>query len=96
MTYLPPFDSDLGLPEVVNFHLKHNPQAINYVHASATNQLLTISRLEFGRACHRIAHSLLSDTSNSPGAVMAIVALADPILYHAAIVGCMMVGLVVS
>ena len=91
----PPLDSNFSIPQVVNHHMQHNPHWPNYVHASADDKLLTISRLEFARACHRIAQSL-SSTSNPSGGVIAIIALADPILYHAAIVGCMMAGLVVS
>jgi acyl-CoA synthetase (AMP-forming)/AMP-acid ligase II len=98
----PPLDNlsiQPSIPEVLDFHLKHNPDFPIYVFANDDSEHPTeISMLEYVRAAHRAGAAIRgTDTGNSkPGEIVAIIALLDSIVFSAIITGMMKTGLVVS
>ena len=100
-TYVP-LQEDVSIPAAVDFHLKHNPEHAFYVFAEPDGTVRKITYLEFARAAHRAAHALRpvnqdekASREGEDGAVVAVIALSDTILYHAITVGLMKAGLVV-
>ncbi|KAJ7075175.1 putative aminoadipate reductase [Mycena belliarum] len=76
------------IPDVVDFNCKTNPSGPFYVYAKPdSSEIVTITHLEFSRACHRAANILCSSGGSSSGQVVAIIALSDTVLYHALLVG---------
>lgn len=94
----PATDGSIIIPEVVDFHRKHNPEAAAYVfaHEDGSNVTTTITHLEFGRAADRVAHLVRPERRGADKEVIGVVALSDTILYHAVLVGIMRAGYVVS
>jgi len=93
----PPTDGTITLPETIDFHRKYNPSLPIYVYNEDGTSIITeITHLEYGRACDRVARHLQPGRKVSQREVVAIVALADTLLYHALIVGVMRAGLIVS
>lgn len=60
------------------------------------DEITTISFLEFGRAAHRAAHLLRPNGRGHDYEVVAIIALADTLVYQTLTVGLMKAGLVVN
>jgi hypothetical protein len=108
--YYPPLDNlsiQPSILDVLDLHLKHNPDFPLFVFASddgpgdasAIDPPVTeISMLEYFRAVHRAGAAIRdTHTGNSrPGEIIAIIAHLDSIVCSAIIVGMMKVGLVVS
>lgn len=91
---LPPTFGTVTLPECVDFHTTHNPNETIYIFNEDGNSEITrISYLEYGRACDRIAHYIRPGRQGPDNDVVAIVALSDTLLYHAASVGVIRAGL---
>ncbi|KAE9406881.1 acetyl-CoA synthetase-like protein [Gymnopus androsaceus JB14] len=85
--------SSLNLPDLLDFHLEHNPNFPVYVYAEpGSNRTAEIRMLEYIRAAHRIGKAVRGDSQL--GDVIAIVANLDAIVYSALIVGIMKAGLV--
>ncbi|KAI4521212.1 acetyl-CoA synthetase-like protein [Schizophyllum commune Loenen D] len=89
-----PLEDNLPLADVVDFHLEHNPDKTCYACAEPDGTLREITYREFGRAVHRAAHALRPAQQGADGAVVAIIALSDTVLYHAITIGLMKAGLV--
>ncbi|KAL1663173.1 hypothetical protein GGF50DRAFT_116273 [Schizophyllum commune] len=90
-----PLEANLAFPAACDFNLKHNPEQICYVYAEADGTVREVTYLEFGRAVHRAAHALRpSRGGNHDGAVVAIIALSDTLLYQAVNIGLMKASLV--
>lgn len=93
---IPPLDGSVTIPDTLDFHWEHNPTLPIYAYpGEGADEITTISYLEFGRACHRVAHALNPDPRSPKREVVAIIALVDTVLYHAVVVGLMKAGLVV-
>ena len=94
--FAPPSDGSVNLPETVDFHRKHNPTIpiYTFIQDGALN-VTQITRLEFGRACDRVAHYLQSGTRGPTRSVVAVLALSDSLLYQTVVVGIMRAGLIV-
>jgi hypothetical protein len=95
----PPRDGSLTLSQVADFNLEYNGSfpMFRFVASPSLDDIVEISMLEFGRACHRVAHILRpSDSLAVNGEVIAIMATLDSLHYHPIIVGLMKAGLVVS
>ncbi|KAF8899601.1 hypothetical protein CPB84DRAFT_1847624 [Gymnopilus junonius] len=94
----PPLDGSITLPETIEFHWRHNADLPAYAFSrdGQENQKPTeISYLEFGRACHRVAHYVDSKfQSNGGRPVVALIALSDTLLYQAVCVGIMKAGFI--
>ncbi|KAJ4490659.1 acetyl-CoA synthetase-like protein [Lentinula aciculospora] len=85
-------ESQLNLPDLLDFNLQHNPDFPLYVYPNADSSTTKIKMLEFVRAAHRVGN-IVRGTSQL-GDVIAIVANTDAILYTALITGIMKAGLV--
>ncbi|KAJ7698943.1 hypothetical protein B0H17DRAFT_1167813 [Mycena rosella] len=84
----------LTLPEVLDFRMEHTPDNPMYVYSvEGDAKTATISYLEFGRASHRVARALWPDNAASQRAV-AIIGVANTILYQAIVMGMMVAGAV--
>lgn len=94
----PPLDGSITIPETIEFHWKHNADLPAYAFSKDGNRSITeISYLEFGRACHRVAHYVGSKFQSAGGKpVVALIALTDTLLYQAICVGIMKAGFIVS
>ncbi|GLB38113.1 putative acetyl-CoA synthetase-like protein [Lyophyllum shimeji] len=91
----PPVDGSVTIPETIDFHWKHNADlAIFAFNRDGTDEVTEITYLEFGRACHRVAHHVRPARAGPDGEVVAFIALADTIVYQAVTVGLMVAGLV--
>lgn len=94
---IPPIDGTVTLPETLDFHNKHNP---NYhlfsFHADGAEEITHINYFEFRRAADRVAHHLRPGRRGPEGEIIAVVALADTLLYHASTLGMMRGGIIVS
>lgn len=60
-------------------------------------ELVTITHLEFARATHRVARALRPNPESpcSDGKVVAIIVLADTVLFHALVTGLITANLIV-
>ncbi|KAG1738262.1 putative aminoadipate reductase [Suillus lakei] len=91
----PPLDGSLLFPDIIDFHMQRNGSLPIYIFPdSQTGALTSISYREFGRATHRIAHTLRPSRTGVEGEVIAIVAHTDTLLYTTLIAGLMMAGMV--
>lgn len=96
---LPPLDCSLLFSELVNFHMQNNPTLPMFVYAddkASDHHVTEITFLEFGRAAHRIAHTLRPRRDGDEGQVVMLIANCDTILSHAVVAGMIISGLVVS
>ncbi|KAG6906942.1 putative NRPS-like protein biosynthetic cluster [Tephrocybe rancida] len=94
---LPPVDGSLTLPETLDFHWEHNPDlSIFAYNKDGSEEVTEITYLEFGRACHRVAHHVRPGRHGRDQEILAFIALADTIVYQAITVGIITAGLVVS
>ncbi|KAL1721938.1 hypothetical protein EV715DRAFT_194194 [Schizophyllum commune] len=89
-----PLDGSLSIPAAVDFHLEHNPGATCFSCAEPDGTVHEITYRDFGRAVHRVAHALRPGKGGEDGAVVAIIALSDTVLYHAVTMGLIRAGLV--
>lgn len=94
---IPPPDGSVTLPEVLDFHVKHNPNHPFFqYHEEGASENTNITFLEFARAADRVAHHFRPGRQGAEGEIIAIVALSDSILYHAVSLGLMRAGIIVS
>ncbi|KIJ16100.1 hypothetical protein PAXINDRAFT_11143, partial [Paxillus involutus ATCC 200175] len=93
---VPPLDCSLLFPELINFHMQRNPAFPMFLYANETVPGATteISFLEFGRAAHRVAHTLRPSRQGPDGQVVMVIANTDTILHHAVVAGISIAGLV--
>ncbi|TFY68509.1 hypothetical protein EVJ58_g989 [Rhodofomes roseus] len=95
---VPPLDGSINvLPGFVDFHANHNPDRPLFVFPYpnlSSDEVRSVSFLEFAQATHRIAHAFRPKREGPEGAVVAIVANVDTILYHAILAGLARAGCV--
>ncbi len=98
MSVLPPLDGTLHLPQILDFHLKHNPNSAVYVFAYDDGQRISITFEKFVRAVHRAARLLDSVRrgSDSDRPVVGIIANADILLYQTVALASITCGIIVS
>ncbi|KAL1710425.1 hypothetical protein EV121DRAFT_192955 [Schizophyllum commune] len=89
-----PLDGSLSISAAVDFHLEHNPDATCFSCAEPDGTVHEITYRDFGRAVHRVAHALRPGKEGVDGAVVAIIALSDTVVYHAVTTGLIRAGLV--
>ncbi|KAJ7141641.1 hypothetical protein C8R46DRAFT_968667 [Mycena filopes] len=88
------------IPDILAYKSATAPEGPFYVFAQPepATELVTITYLEFARATHRVARALRpnpeSDSSADLNRVVAIVALADTLLFHALVVGLITANLI--
>jgi acyl-CoA synthetase (AMP-forming)/AMP-acid ligase II len=84
------------IPNLVARNLENIPSDPFYIYAKlGSNEIVTITHLEFGRATHRAAHVLRPNREGQDGKVVAILAESDTMLYHAILVGLMTANFIV-
>lgn len=95
---LPPLNGSLSLiPGLVDFHAEYNSTSPFFLFLFpdlSSDTLGSISFLEFAQAIHRVAHSFRPGRKGEEGAVVAIIANCDTLLYHALVAGLIRAGLV--
>ncbi|KAF7340997.1 Acetyl-CoA synthetase-like protein [Mycena sanguinolenta] len=89
----PPLDCSLNLAEIIDFHLAHESRSTMYAFADEDGHITEVSHFEVARAAHRVAHLLRPERRGADGEVVAIVALADVLVYHTVVAGCIIAGL---
>ncbi|KAJ6455206.1 hypothetical protein C8R45DRAFT_1111581 [Mycena sanguinolenta] len=86
----------LTIPELVARNCETDPSRPFYIYAQPdSHEITTITHLEFGRANHRAARFIRptpEDSKDRP--VVAIIVLADTVLYHAIVAGVMTANLI--
>ena len=91
-----PLDGTVYTPETIEFNWKHNADHPAYVFCQdGSDNVTEISHLEFGRACHRIAHAVRPNFDLTTRPTVGLIALTDVLLYQATVVGLMRANLVV-
>ncbi|KDR79161.1 hypothetical protein GALMADRAFT_277673 [Galerina marginata CBS 339.88] len=92
---VPPADGSVTLPEVIDFHTKHNPDFPIFIfNEDGKSEITKITYFEYGRACDRVAHRMRPGRMGPEGELVAVVALSDTLLYHAVSVGLTRAGMV--
>ncbi len=95
MAVPPSLDTFITVPGLLDFHYTHNTSRPVFVFAKDGEDITEISFLEFVRASHRLAHIVRPGRTGPDGTVVAVVALADTLVYEAIIAGVVKAGLVV-
>ncbi|CAK5283812.1 unnamed protein product [Mycena citricolor] len=95
---LAPPNRSLILPQILDFHLENPENSPAFSFAKEDPQsgvvLTDITRFEFARAAHRAAHLISAEKQvREGGRFVAIVALADVLIYQSIVVGCIRAGL---
>jgi hypothetical protein len=87
------------IPDIVARNSATTPEAPFYVFArpDPVTELVTITHLEFARATHRVARALRPNPESPcpDGKVVAIIVLADTVLFHALVTGLITANLIV-
>ncbi|KAG6878934.1 putative NRPS-like protein biosynthetic cluster [Termitomyces sp. T32_za158] len=92
---LPPLDGSVTVPEAIDFNWQHNADLPMFAYETdGSSKATEITFLEFGRACHRVAHLVRPRRAGPDREIVAFIALADTIVYQAVVVGLMTAGLV--
>ncbi|KAJ7347323.1 hypothetical protein DFH08DRAFT_618412, partial [Mycena albidolilacea] len=83
------------LPSLIAQATARNPSRPFYIYARPeSEEITTITHLEFGRATHRVANILRPNREGQDGEVVAIIAQSDTVLYHAIVAGLMTADLI--
>ncbi|PPQ80241.1 hypothetical protein CVT25_003501 [Psilocybe cyanescens] len=91
----PPLDCSVTLPEVIDFHTKHNPDYPVWIfNEDGQSAISKVTYLEYGRACDRVAHIMRPGRRGPEGELIAVVALSDNLLYNAVSIGLIRAGMV--
>ncbi|KAJ7055851.1 putative aminoadipate reductase [Mycena amicta] len=90
----PLLDGSLSVGEIISFHLTHHNPTPAFSFASEDGTVTNITPFEFARAAHRAAYLLRPQRNGVDGAVVAMVALTDTLLYQTLVAGCIIAGLI--
>lgn len=91
----PPLDGSLLLSELLEFNARHNPDVTFYIYDKpGSNDLVSISHLDFFQACHRAAHEIVRTGADKE--VVALIGNSDTLLYQTVFMGMIFAGLIVS
>jgi acyl-CoA synthetase (AMP-forming)/AMP-acid ligase II len=91
----PPLDGSLFLPELLEFNVQHNPDITFFIYDKPdSNDLVSISHLDFYQACHRAAQEIRPGRTGDKE-VVAILANSDTLLYQTVFMGIIFAGLIV-
>lgn len=90
----PPLDGSLFLLELLEFNARHNSDVTLYVYDKlGSNDLVSISHLDFYQACHRAAREIVRTGADKE--VVAVIGNSDTLLYQTVFVGLIFAGLIV-
>ncbi|KAG9126234.1 hypothetical protein FRC07_004314 [Ceratobasidium sp. 392] len=91
----PPSDGSIPHSEVVDFHLKHNPNHVfTVLYDVKTSNQLDVTYEHLACAIHRTAHLLNPNASIPQGTKLGILATTDTLTYVTLLLGTMRAGLV--
>ncbi|KAG2366971.1 acetyl-CoA synthetase-like protein [Suillus spraguei] len=91
----PPLNGSLSFPELVQFNAQHNSDVTFFVYDKPdSDDLVSISHLEFYRACHRAAQLLGPTRAGADKEVVALISNSDTLLYQTVFMGMIFAGLV--
>ncbi|KAJ7487932.1 hypothetical protein FB451DRAFT_1225962 [Mycena latifolia] len=84
------------IPDVVSLRARTDPTHPVYVYAKPdlSDAIVSITNLEFACAANRVAQALRPNREGADGQVVAIIALADTLLYQALLVGLITANLI--
>jgi hypothetical protein len=92
----PPLDGSLYLPELLEFNAQYNSDITFFVYDDPDNSdLISISHLDFYRACHRAAHKIRPGNAGKDKEIVALLGNCDTLLFHTIFMGIIFAGLVV-
>ncbi|KAJ7214255.1 acetyl-CoA synthetase-like protein [Mycena haematopus] len=94
MSIVPPLDCSLNVAQILDFHITRENRSAAYSFTDDDGKITEISRFEFSRAAHRVAHLLRPQRRGLDGQVLAIVALTDVLIYQTIVAGSIIAGLV--
>ncbi|KAL0961449.1 hypothetical protein HGRIS_006394 [Hohenbuehelia grisea] len=94
MSSLLPTDGSILVHEAADYHLSHHPNDAMYIFSpdDKPGSQSVITRLEFARAIDRMAGFLSPSGAGPEREVVAIIAQADVVVYHAVVLGLMKAG----
>ncbi|KAJ7625844.1 acetyl-CoA synthetase-like protein, partial [Roridomyces roridus] len=90
----PPLDFSLTLDGIIDFHISTENQGIAYSFADGEGHIIDITRFEFARAAHRVAHLLRPQRRGPDRQTLGIIAMADSVVYQTVVAGCIKAGIV--
>ena len=92
----PPIDGSLFLPELLDFNAQRNSAVTFFVYDEPDNtDLVSISHLDFYRACHRAAQKIRPGRAGMDKETVVLLGNFDTLLFHTVFMGAMLAGLVV-
>ncbi|KAG1744621.1 putative aminoadipate reductase [Suillus paluster] len=90
----PPLDGSLLLPELLEFNAQHNSDVIFFVYDKpGSDELVSISHLDFYQACHRAAQRIRPDRAGADREIVALIGNTDTLLYQTVFMGIILSGL---
>ena len=90
----PPLDGSLFLLELLEFNARLNSNVTFYVYDKpGSDDLISISHLDFYQACHRAAHEITRKGADKE--VVALIGNCDTLLYQTVFIGILFAGLIV-
>ncbi|KJA27591.1 hypothetical protein HYPSUDRAFT_212216 [Hypholoma sublateritium FD-334 SS-4] len=94
LTY-PPTDGSVLLPDTLLFHKKHNANVPMYLFMeNEADDLTRVTYGHFERACRRVSRATGINTQSTTRPVVAVIALADTLVYQTIVVGVMAAGFI--
>ncbi|KAG1733502.1 putative aminoadipate reductase [Suillus lakei] len=93
----PPLDGSLFLPKLLGFNARHNPDVTFFIYDKPnSNDLVSISHLEFYQACHRAAQEIRPGRAGADREIVALIGISDTLLYQTVFMGIIFAGLLLS
>ncbi|KAG2119415.1 putative aminoadipate reductase [Suillus clintonianus] len=90
----PPLDGSLFLPELLAFNAQHNPDVTFFIYDKPnSNDLVSISHLDFYQACHRAAQEIRPGRAGADKEIVALIGNSDTLLYQTVFMGIIFAGL---
>ena len=92
----PPTDGSVLLPDTLPFHKKHNADVPMYLFMEdGADDVTQITYGHFERACRRVSRVTGTNAESATSPVVAVIALADTLVYQTIVVGVMAAGFIV-
>lgn len=94
---MPPTDGSILLPDTLTFHRKNNANTPVYLYMEDDAEDVTqVTYEQLDRACHRVVQSIGANIDSSTRPVVALLVLADTLVYQTIVAGIMLAGYIVS
>lgn len=93
----PPTDGTMLLPDTLAFHKENNADAALFLFMQDdADDLTRVTYAQFERATRRVLRAIGTNASSATRPVVAVIALADTLVYHTIVVGIMTAGFIVG